>query len=137
LRRSALCRQAVKGHDGNEMHGGKGFSERFRSKNKPSRVTPAARVPRSKERFAKITESIAEKLLGLEHVCWPLFTILGVESIRHHGRPFVLPINALGTVRGLSRRNLHRALIQLETCGLISVQRRAPKPPIIVVCKPD
>ena len=84
-----------------------------------------------------ITESRAEKLLGLEHVCWPLFTILEIESIRHHGRDFVLPVDALASIKGLSRRNMYRALTQLETCGLIAVQRKAPKPPIIMVPKQD
>jgi len=119
------------------MHG-KSFSEKFRSKNEPPKTaSTSARLPRSQERVARITETIAEKLLGLEHVCWPLFTILGIESIRHHGRAFVLPVDALGTIKGLSRRSMYRALAQLETCGLISVQRRAPKPPVITVTKQD
>jgi hypothetical protein len=84
-----------------------------------------------------ITEPLIEKLLGLEHVCWPLFTILRIESVRHHGRAFVLPIDALATIKGLSRPNMRRALTQLETRGLISVQRRAPKLPIIMVAKQD
>jgi DNA-binding transcriptional ArsR family regulator len=120
------------------MHGrAKSFSERFRSKNKPAEATPTTRVPRSEERFAIITESLVERLLGLEPICWPLFTILKIESVRHHGRAFVLPVDALGTVRGLSRRNLRRALTQLETHGLISVQRRASKPPIIRISEQD
>ena len=82
-----------------------------------------------------ITESRAEKLLGLEHVCWPLFTVLEIESIRHHGRDFVLPGHALASIGGLSRRNMRRGLTQLEACGLILVQRRPPKPPLIKVIK--
>ena len=72
-------------------------------------------------------------MLELEHVCWPLFTILLFENFRQRGKPFILPTRKLATVKGLSPRNLRRALTQLETCGLISVTRNPPKPPLITV----
>jgi len=112
------------------------FSERFRSKNKPPpAVNPVARVAPSKERFARITESDVETLSSLHPACCLLLSILRIESVRHHGRAFVLPTDALATLRGLSRRNLRRALAQLETRGLISVQRRVPDPPSVKVLK--
>ena len=93
-----------------------------------------ARMPPAKERFVITTASQAEKLIELEHVCWPLFTILLFENFRHRrGQPFSLPTGKLTTVKGLSPRNLRRALTQLETCGLISVTRSPPKPPLITV----
>ena len=49
-----------------------------------------------------MTVSQAEKLLELEHVCWPLFTILLFENFRHRGQPFTLPTGKLNTVKGLS-----------------------------------
>ena len=99
---------------------------------KPKRV---ARMPPARERFVITTVSQAEKLIGLEHVCWPLFTILLFESFRQRGKPFSLPTGKLDTVKGLSPRNLRRALAQLERCGLISVTRRPPKPPVIAVLR--
>lgn len=80
-----------------------------------------------------ITVSQVEKLLGLEHVCWPLFTILRLEDLRHHGRAFVLPIDKLATIKGLSQRNLRRTLCRLEGRGLISVRRDRRNPPQITV----
>ena len=114
------------------MHG-KSFQARFRSKNAAKATATPKRIPRSRERFAMITVSQVEKLLGLEHVCWPLFTILRLEDLRHHGRAFVLPIDKLATIKGLSQRNLRRTLCRLEGCGLISVRRDRRNPPQITV----
>ena len=117
------------------MHG-KSFQERFRSKPEhvPPKTTSASkRMPRSQERFVRITASQAERLFELEPICWPLFTILQFENFRHHGRAFVLPTDKLATIRGLSRSNLHRSLLRLEACSLISVRRNPPKPPQITV----
>ena len=80
-----------------------------------------------------MTVSQAEKLLELDHVCWPLFTILLFENFRQRGQPFILPTRQLNTVKGLSPANLRRALAQLEGCGLISVRRNPPQPPLITV----
>ena len=41
------------------------------------------------------------------------------------------------TRMGLSRRNCHRGLRQLEIAGLVSVRRRQGKPPIITVIDVD
>jgi DNA-binding transcriptional ArsR family regulator len=116
------------------MHGEK-FSDKFRSKNGPKPKAARERVPKQQKRFAMITESDVDTLLELDHVCWPLLSILRIESIRHHGRPLILPTDALVTIKGLSRRHLRRHLRQLEGCGLISIQRRPSDPPIIKVAK--
>ena len=55
---------------------------------KPKR---AARMPPTRERFVITTVSQAERLIGLGHVCWPLFTILLFENFRQRGQPFSLP----------------------------------------------
>ena len=60
----------------------------------------AARLPRAKGRFVMLTAWQAERLLRLEHVCWPLFTILLFENFRQRGQPFILPTRPLNTVRG-------------------------------------
>ena len=99
----------------------------------PAKVASAARMPRAKGLFVMLTAPQAEKLLRLEHVCWPLFTILLFENFRQRGHPFILPTRQLNTVKGLRPTNLRRALMQLETCGLISITRIRPKPPLIAV----
>jgi hypothetical protein len=93
----------------------------------------APMVPPNSERFVMTTASQVERLMGLGHVCWPLFTILLFEDFRRRGRPFSLPTHKLARVKGLSPRNLRRALTHLETCGLISVTHCPPKPPRITV----
>jgi hypothetical protein len=108
--------------------------ERLKAEQAARELTPAkGRMPRAKERFVITTVSQAERLLGLEHVCWPLFTILLFENFRHRGKPFTLPTDQLTAVKGLSRANLHRALVQLEARGLVSVVRNPPQPPLITV----
>ena len=103
------------------------------AKREPAKKTAWPRMPRAKERFVMLTVSQAEKLLQLEHVCWPLFTILLFENFRQRGQPFILPTRQLNTVKGLRPTNLRQALMQLETCGLISITRNPPKPPLIAV----
>jgi hypothetical protein len=101
---------------------------------KAKQAKPAkGRMPRAEGRFVITTATQAAKLIGLEHVCWPLFTILSFENFRHRGAAFALPTSKLNTLKGLSPRNLRRALIQLERCGLISVVRNPPRPPLITV----
>ena len=107
------------------------FLEKYKSKNAPEKAAPN-RMPKSKEWFASITISRAEKLKGLSGACWMLFTILFYANIDSRSKPFALPDDISGDV-GLSRRNLFRALLQLETRGLISIRRQASKPPLITI----
>jgi hypothetical protein len=51
---------------------------------------------------------------------------------KHHGKPFKLPNGMLG-YDGISRRSKWRALADLERRGLIIVERRPKKSPIIRV----
>jgi hypothetical protein len=51
---------------------------------------------------------------------------------KHHGKPFKLPNGMLG-YDGISRRSKWRALADLECRGLIIVERRPKKSPIIRV----
>jgi hypothetical protein len=92
------------------------------------------RLPRTNMLFARLTANHMEKLFDLEHVCWPLFSVLLLERLRHGGRPFPLPARYFGDCKGLSQANLYRLLNQLETAELISIERQgAPKPPLITV----
>jgi hypothetical protein len=51
---------------------------------------------------------------------------------KHHGKPFKLP-NGMLKYDGISRQSKWRALPDLERRGLIAVQRRPSKSPIINV----
>ena len=83
--------------------------------------------------FVIITLAQVERLLELEPACWPLFVILLFENFRTRGEPFAPPIGELCSLKGLSRTTLWRAMRQLETGGLISIQRSPPQPPLITV----
>jgi hypothetical protein len=106
--------------------------ERYKSKKAPPKVA-SKRIPRSTELFARITVSQAEKLLGLNCMCWPLFTLLVFESLLARGKPFALPEDISDMTPGLSRANSRRALRQLEVHGLISIRRHTPKPSLITI----
>ena len=75
--------------------------ERYKSKKAPPKVT-SKRIPRATELFARITASQAEKLLKLDCMCWPLFTLLVFESLLARGKPFVLPDDISDVATGLS-----------------------------------
>ena len=108
------------------------FLEKYKSKNAPEKAAPK-RMPKSKEWFAPITVSRFEKLNDLSGACWRLFTILFYKNIDSSGKPFALPDYTPDAFGGMSRSSIHRALLQLETCGLISIRRRQSKPPLITI----
>ena len=93
------------------------------SPNKPGRAA------RSKGSFIMISQAQQERLdaLGLSP-CKHLFMALLWEDFRHRGRAFPLL-----TGKVLEPQAQRRALSRLEAGGLISVQRRPPKPPLITV----
>jgi hypothetical protein len=93
------------------------------SPNKPGRAA------RSKGSFIMISQAQQERLdaLGLSP-CMRLFMALLWEDFRHRGRAFPLL-----TGKVLDPQAQRRALSRLEAGGLISVQRRPPKPPLITV----
>jgi hypothetical protein len=111
------------------------FIEKFRTKqqNQPS-ASVGRKMPRSTEPFIMIRASQRVTLRRLNSArCWDLFTILVDEDFQHRGKTFILPIDELATQKGLSRPNLRLTLRRLEMNGLILVQRRAAKPPLIKV----
>lgn len=116
------------------MHG-KSFQERFRSKNVPPKATatPARRIARSIDWYVKVHDAQLVRLLEIEPKATQLFLILLRETLRHHGRPFVLPSNKLVATPGLSRNRLRLMLCQLERAGLVLIDKRPQKPPIIRV----
>ena len=91
-------------------------------------------MSKSKEPTVKIFVSHVDKLVPLRSsACWMLFTILLFEDIESRGKPFILPSGVAGSSKGLSRRNLRRAVHQLEVAGLISIRRQAPQQPLITI----
>ena len=112
----------------------KSFSERFRSKNAaPPDKEAERRVAKSTNWYVKVHDTQLNRLLEVDPICTRLFLILLRESLRHHGRPFVLPTDRLIAVPGLSRRRLQLMLDQLARVGLILIARRPPKPPVVRV----
>ena len=99
----------------------------------------ASKIPRSTERFIKITVSQIIKLsdLKFEPTAFIFFVVM-LEATRHWGKPFVLPAEMLrlhggADEKGINLRTQRFVLARLEKVGLISVQRQPPKPPIITI----
>jgi hypothetical protein len=87
------------------------------------------KAARSKKPFIMISRTQQEKLDALGSApCMRLFMALLWEDFRHRGRAFPLL-----TGKVLDPQAQRRALSRLEAGGLISVQRRRPKPPLITV----
>jgi hypothetical protein len=87
------------------------------------------KAARSKKSFIIISQAQQERLDALGwSPCMRLFMALLREDFRHWGRAFPLP-----TGKVLDPQAQRRALSRLEAGGLISVQRRPPKPPLITV----
>ena len=98
-----------------------------------------SRIPRSTERYVKITVSQLVKLsdLKVDQTTF-IFFVMMFEATRHWGKPFIFPAEALrkhggSDERGISLRTQRWVLTRLEKIGLISVQRQPPKPPVITV----
>ena len=96
---------------------------------KPASPIKPNRAARSKESFIMISQAQQERLntLGLSP-CMRLFMALLWEDFRHRGS-----LSLLLTGKVLDPQAQRRALSRLEAAGLISVQRRPPKAPLITV----
>jgi hypothetical protein len=98
-----------------------------------------ARIPRSTERFIKVTVSQIIRLadMGFDPTTF-IYFVVKLEATRHWGKPFIFPVEQLRlhgetNGRGISLSTQYRALARLEKIGLISVQRHPPNPPVITV----
>lgn len=93
------------------------------------------RVEKSGERFIRVTmrqlDKLIPKLSKSPEVS--IFFVLCHEDFRHRGGAFEWPAEKLQRIAGLSTRTQQRAIVYLETAGLISVQRRHRKPPTVQV----
>jgi hypothetical protein len=100
----------------------------------PVKKVASRRVLKRREQFVMVPlrwlEILAEAeasgqtcrlALYLAHLAW-----------KHKGQPFKLPNGLVGEV-GVSRWSKYRALDQLAGLGLITVERRARKSPVIMI----
>ena len=94
-----------------------------------------AKIRRRREQFVMMPLWWYEKLLGKPAIAGR--TILVAIYLlhldwKHHGKPFKLP-NGMLKYDGVSRHSKWRALPDLERRGLITVERRRRKSPIVRV----
>lgn len=83
--------------------------------------------------FAQVTNPQIDKLRRLRsHKCDILFLWMAYQSYRHKGQPFVM-LTEQWVKDGFSLRTQGWAIDRMEQVGLISVNRRPPKPPAITV----
>src|SRR4249919_1173008 len=104
----------------------KSFSERFRSKPEnaakaaeAAKVRSKSRVDRSNYYYVKLHRLQTERLRELGPVAFELFVLLLEESFERRGKPFEFAVAQWGTLPGLSRATLYRALLKLQQNGLI------------------
>jgi hypothetical protein len=92
--------------------------------------SPARRQRR--EHFVKVPWTWVERLMGARHKdAWPAAMVILYEHWRHKGKAFALSNS--GPMADIHRRQKHRALVELEALGLIAVERRPKKSPLIRV----
>jgi hypothetical protein len=94
---------------------------------------PPTRVKKWRRQFIKFPWTWATALQSATRVStFKLALLLLYESWRMGGRPIVLS-NILSQAEGLSRRSKWNALAELEALGLIRVERRKRRSPVLVL----
>jgi hypothetical protein len=91
------------------------------------------KVRKRREQFVKLPMWWAEELAKEPFATGSTFYVaiyLWHLDWKHHGKPFRLP-NGMLQYDGISRQSKWRALADLERRGLITVERRPRKSPII------
>jgi hypothetical protein len=93
------------------------------------------RVPRRYEPFIQITLRQLDRLIpSLSRSSKvSIFFMLCYESFRHRGAAFAWPAAKLADIGGFKPWTQRRAVLYLEKAGLISVQRRHRKLPIVQI----
>lgn len=94
-------------------------------------VTPH-KVRKRREHFVQIPFVWVERLNGVSGKGCILAMHLAYLHWRNKGRPFTLA-NGMLKNDGISRASKWRALAELESRGLITIERRPSKSPIITV----
>jgi hypothetical protein len=94
------------------------------------------RRPRQKRGFVMMTLAWKNQLYKAHYAC--TFRV-GIElhylNYKSFYKPFVLTNVAAARI-GIDRQAKHRALLELEALGLIAIERRSRKSPLITVLNP-
>jgi hypothetical protein len=102
----------------------------------PEQVSVSSRTPRRianrREHFIQVPFSWLERLDGAAAKVYALALHLLYLDWRNKSQAFRLP-NGMLANDGISRRTKWRALVELERRGLISIERRPKKSPLIRV----
>jgi hypothetical protein len=100
---------------------------------KPTEVARPGRPKKWRRFYVQVPWPWVERLQSARRVStWRLALLLLYESWRSGGQPIVLS-NSLAVAEGVSRRSKWRALEELETLGLIQVQRRRRQSPRLIL----
>jgi hypothetical protein len=116
------------------MHG-KSFQERFRSKsgNVPPKSTPEPKCKKWRRHYVRVPWVWVEQLRLVKRTStWHLAHVLLYEHWRTGGKPIALS-NVATREEGLSRYSKWRALKELASLGLITIEMKAGRSPRIVV----
>jgi hypothetical protein len=106
---------------------------------RPETARPAGAVPKrlrkQRERFVQVPLTLIETLGRISRdKTLVVACLLLHEHWRQRGRPVKVPNGMLATL-GVGRGAKRRALEKLEAAGLISIERRDNKSPIVTINK--
>jgi hypothetical protein len=91
---------------------------------------PQKAQKREKEIFVQLSPIWQKRLHGLSGKTQSVGRVILELHFKNYGRPVKLTNGPLLTI-GIGRRAKKQALDELETCGLIEVERRRRKTPIV------
>ena len=91
------------------------------------------KIQKQRQHFIKVPMAWDERLYGARHaITYNVAHYLLYRHWKGNGQPILLANEAL-RMRGVERRAKWRALRELEQLGLISIERRRRKSPLITV----
>ena len=98
----------------------------------PEPVRTPRRMAKRREHFIRVPFCWLERLGGASGQIYALALHLLYLQWRNNGRAFNLP-NGMLAMDGIGRSTKWRALVELERRGLISIERRRGKSPMVRV----
>jgi hypothetical protein len=94
-------------------------------------VTVPLRLQKRRKHFIKVPLTWHEQLMGhRQSATYKVAAQILYQHWKNNGGPFVL---STCTLKGVSRMQKSRALAELEAFGLITVERRKRKSPLVTV----
>ena len=93
-------------------------------------VTEPAKLTKRRKHFIMLPFTWLERLSGASGQVYRLAILLLYRDWKSNGMPIKLG-NGMLQIDGISRRTKWRALVELERRGLIAIERRCGKSPII------